>query len=372
MNGERVLETFLDMAAIDSPSCHEAAMAAYCKDRLEALGFTVRFDDSQVQTGSDTPQIIAFKKGTGAGRIALSAHMDCVQPCEGVKTHIENGIIRSDGTTVLGGDDKSGVAEILEAVQSLDESGRPSPDITVLFSVCEEQGVAGAPHFPETLFERETLCLVVDAEGHAGTIFTAAPHHYTFTATFHGRSAHAGVNPEDGVNAIAIAVRAIDRMPIGRHDEETTSSVGLIEGGLATNIVPDACVVQGECRSLDPQRIEHVRLDMDRAMHEAAEAFDASVDIDWELSYPGFRIAEDDPDMQMIVEVAKALGITPQLDVTGGGSDANVLGAKGAKAIPLASGMTDFHSLKESLSIADLEDCALFIEEILARVGSGR
>jgi tripeptide aminopeptidase len=372
MNKERVLETFLDMAAIDSPSCHEAAMAAYCRKRLETLGFTVRFDDSQAQTGSDTPQIIAFKKGTGAGRIALSAHMDCVQPCEGVKTHIEDGIIRSDGTTVLGGDDKSGVAEILEAVQSLGESGRPSPDITVLFSVCEEQGVAGAPYFPENLFEQETLCLVVDAEGHAGTIFTAAPHHYTFTATFHGRSAHAGVNPEDGINAIAIAARAIDRMPIGRHDESTTSSVGIIEGGSATNIVPDSCIVRGECRSLDLDRVERVRLEMDRVMREAAASFGGTVGIDWALSYPGFRIADEDPDMRMIVEIAGALGIAPRLDVTGGGSDANVLGAKGAKAIPIASGMTDFHSLEESLSVADLQDCALFIEEILARVGGGR
>lgn len=372
MNKQRVLETFLSIIAIDSPSRHEAAMAAYCRERLEHLGFTVEFDDSQKDTGSDTPQIMAFKKGTAPGHVALSAHMDCVQPCHAIKAHVEDGVIRSDGTTILSGDDKSGVAEILEALESMAESGRPCPDVTVLFSVCEELGVAGAPYYPKQLFDRETLCLVVDAEGAPGTIFTAAPYHYVFTATFHGTAAHAGVEPEAGRNAIAMAARAVETMPLGRHDTATTSNVGIIAGGSATNVVPAECELRGECRSIQSDAVEDLKARMEAAMHAAAEELGGTVDVQWRLSYPGVFVAEDDPDVQMMVDVAKQLGFEPHLTVTGGGSDANILATKGAKPIPIGSGMTDFHSLHESLKVDDLQNCALFIEEILARTGTSR
>lgn len=370
MNKQRVLDTFLDMVAIDSPSKHEAAMAAYCSKRLERLGFTVRFDESQESTGSDTPQIMAFKKGTAPGHIALSAHMDCVQPCHAIKPVVQDGIIRSDGTTILSGDDKSGVAEILEALESIVESGTPCPDVTVLFSVCEELGVAGAPYYPERLFDNETLCLVVDAEGSAGTIFTAAPYHWTFSAVFHGRASHAGVEPEAGCSAIQMAAHAICSMPLGRHDGSTTSNVGIVEGGRATNIVPDTCEVRGECRSIQSAKADDLKAQMDAAMRRAAEDVGGAVDIEWRLSYPGIFLAQDDPDVRMLIDIAETLGLKPCLETTGGGSDANILATKGAKPIPIASGMTDFHSLKESLRVEDLQNCALFIEEILARAGS--
>lgn len=372
MNKQRVLDTFLAAVTIDSPSWHEAKMAEFCAQRLRAMGFQVDFDDSQAQTGSDTGQIIAFRKGNVPGHIALSAHMDCVVPCIGVKPQVHDGIVTSDGTTVLGADDKSGIAEILEALESVTEVDAPCPDVTVLFSCCEEQGVVGAPCYPEVLFDEPTLCLVLDAEGPAGTIFTAAPRHYRFAATFHGKSAHAGVAPEAGISAIQMAARAVETMPIGRLDEVSTASVGIIEGGRETNIVPDTCLIRGECRSVHDEVCEDIKRRQDEAMRAAAEAFGGTVDIEWELSYPGIFWNDDDPDVQMLVRVADELGLDPHLTVTGGGSDANVLGQKGAKAIPLGSGMTDFHSLRESVRLADLENGALFIEEILKQAGSRR
>ena len=371
MNKQRVLDTFLEMVGIDSPSYNEAKMAAYCKAKLESLGFVVRFDDSQEATGSDTPQIIATLPATGKGAIAFSAHMDCVEPCLGIRARVEDGVVRSDGTTILSADDKSGIAQIFEALQSTIEAGVPHPQVTVLLSVCEEQGAAGAPHFPDTLFEEPVLTLVMDADGPAGTIVLKAPYHYTFTALFVGKAAHAGVEPEAGINAIAMASDAVCRMPLGRLDESSTASVGIIEGGKATNIVAAECTLRGECRAFDEQRALQVRDKMHEAMCQAAREAGGSVEVAWELSYPGIDVPADDADVQLLVRAARQAGLEPVLTSTGGGSDANVLWPKGCRAIPLGTGMTNFHGVNEFITLEDLEGGALLLEQVLALVGAG-
>ena len=371
MNTQRMLDTFFEMVTIDSPSGHEAGMAAYCVRKLESLGFEVRYDDSQPATGSDTPQIIATLPAAGAGRIALSAHMDCVEPCSGIKPRIEDGVVYSDGTTILSADDKAGIAQIFEAVESAIESGIAYPEVTVLLSVCEEQGAAGAPHFPEVLFDPPVLTLVMDADGPAGTIVLTAPYHYTFTAAFSGRAAHAGVEPEAGINAIAMAADAVCRMELGRLDESTTASVGVIQGGKATNIVADECVLRGECRSFDGERALGLRDQMSEAMEQAAAAAGGSVSVDWVLSYPGIDVPRDDADVQMLVSACREVGIEPVLASTGGGSDANQLWPKGCRAIPLGTGMTNFHSVDEHVAISDMENSARLLERILEVVGKG-
>ena len=371
MNTQRVLDTFLEMVAIDSPSRSEAAMAAYCKTKLEGLGFTVGFDDSQASTGSDTPQIIAVLPATGAGRLALSAHMDCVEPCVGIKAHIEDGVVYSDGTTILSADDKAGIAEIFEALESTIEAGVPHPEITVLLSVCEEQGAAGSPHFPDTLFDPPVLTLVMDADGPAGTIVLKAPYHYTFRALFKGKAAHAGVEPEAGINAIALASDAVCRMQLGRLDESSTASVGIIEGGKGTNIVPDECLLRGECRAFEKDRVEQLSAHMDEAMHSAAQDGGGSVEVEWESAYPGINVPEDDADVQMLVRAAKEVGLQPVLTSTGGGSDANILWPKGCRAIPLGTGMANFHGVTEHVAIADIEQSTLMLEKIIELIGAG-
>jgi len=368
MDRTRVLETFLDLVRIDSPSRHEAAIAAYCKQRLESLGFVVMFDDSQAHTGSDTGNLIAHLTGTMSGHLGLSAHMDCVMPCIGVKPQIIDGVIYSDGTTVLGGDDKAGVAAILEAVECVVKSNSVRPAITVVFSVCEELGVFGANFLPDDLFDDDALCLVLDAEKAPGCITIGAPYHYTFVATFHGVAAHAGVEPEKGTSAIVMAATAITMMDSGRLDDQTTANIGLIEGGRAFNIVPDSCTLRGECRSIDHERVMQVKTHMDSALREGAASLGGTVDIRWELSYPGMYYPVEDPDVALLLEVARDLGLEACTDISGGGSDANVLAVKGAKPIALGTGMTDFHALSESLKVADLENCARYVEAIIQKV----
>ena len=280
MNPNRLLGLFLELVRIESPSRREAAMAARCKRELADLGFEVRFDDSGTRTGSDSGNLIARLPGTVAGSIVLSAHMDTVEPCEGIVPVVKGDVVRSAGATVLSADDKAGVAAIFEAVRSIVEDGSPRPDIVVLLTTCEELSLLGASAFDVGELPAGAPCYVFDADGAPGTIILGAPCHYTLRAEYIGRAAHAGVEPEAGVSAIRMAAAAIDRMEIGRLDEATTANIGLIEGGREVNVVADRCVLAGECRSLRAERADEVRDAMTAALEQAAERFGGAVHVE--------------------------------------------------------------------------------------------
>jgi len=354
----RVLETFLDLVRISSPTGREGGVAAYAADALTAAGFDVRFDDTTAVTGSDTGNLIATLPGTlPGGTLAFSAHMDCVQPCEGVEPVVADGIVRSAGETVLGGDDKAGVAAIIEAARRLAEEGGEHRTLKVLLTVSEEEGLLGAKALSAE-DASAALCLVLDADGPVGGIVTAAPTHYTFKAVFTGRAAHAGVEPEKGVSAIRMAASAVQAMELGRLDPHTTANVGTIAGGSATNVVAPECTLTGECRSLDRTMVEKVRDGMDAAMRHAAAEHGGSVDVTWTLAYVGFSIPDDAPAVQTVGSACMSIGVTPRCYGTGGGSDANVFASYGIPALVLGSGMTDVHSTDESLAAVELERLA--------------
>lgn len=354
-DASRLLDTFLEAVRIDSPSGEEAAFARWCADRLTALGCDVRIDATAPVTGSDTGNLIAELGPTADGAtIVLSAHMDTVEPGRGIEPVLADGVVRSSGDTVLGSDDKAGVAAILETLEALRESGRPHARVRVLLTTGEEVGLRGAGALDPVDCSGD-VCLVLDAAGAVGGIVTGAPSHHTFNATFRGVAAHAGVQPEKGRSAIVMAARAIALMPLGRLDEHTTSNVGEIRGGGATNVVPAECFLTGECRSLDAARVEEVRLAMDDALKTAARDGGGSVDVVWTKEYDGYRFADDDPLLAIVVEGVRAAGYEPCLFVTGGGSDANKLLSKGLPAIALSCGMTDVHGTSESIAVSDIE-----------------
>jgi tripeptide aminopeptidase len=351
----RLLDTFLEAVRIDSPSGEEAVFAQWCVDRLTALGCDVRIDGTAQATGSDTGNVIAELPGTVEGAtIVLSAHLDTVEPGRGIEPIVENGIVRSSGDTILGSDDKSGIAAILETLAVLAETGRPHARVRVLLTTGEEVGLQGA-HAIDTADCTGDVCLVLDAAGEVGGIVTGAPTHYTFTATFHGVAAHAGVQPEKGRSALLMAARAICAMPLGRLDAETTSNVGAISGGGATNVVPAEVVLRGECRSLDAARAVEVHGAMDAAMRSAAAEVGGSVDVEWKKEYDGYRYEDGDPALAIVVAGVAAAGFEPYLFLTGGGSDANQLTSKGLPAIALSCGMTDVHGTGETIAVADME-----------------
>jgi tripeptide aminopeptidase len=370
---ERVLATFLDLVRIDSPTGSEGGVAAYCAEKLRHLGFSVRFDDSAAETGSDTGNLIAELGGSHAGApvLALSGHMDCVEPCRGVKPRIVDGIIVSAGDTVLGGDDKAGLAAALECFERIIESGEPRPALKALFTVQEEVGLHGA----KALDAHDAacdLCLVLDAEGAPGAIVTGAPTHYTFAATFLGKASHAGVAPEQGVSAIAMAADAISKMRLGRLDEATTANVGSVKGGAATNVITAKVDITGECRSLDCDTVEAVKAEMEAAMCGAAKAAGGSVETIWKREYDGFLYPEDDSLVQLVSAAVADTGRAASTYHTGGGSDANVLAGKGVPVLALACGMQGVHGTHEQLAVADLDATAEICVAVARRMVAGR
>lgn len=411
MNPDRVLDSFLEMVAIESPSWHEAPMAAYCAEKLAEMGFAVTFDASAAETGSDTGNLIAHLPGTVPGRIGFSAHLDTVKPCAGIEAVIEQRhicdditcrmaeVVCSAGETILSADDKAGIAAIFEGLRSVLESGAPRPDITVLLTTCEEQSLLGAGALADdglvwpkdlpaasrgTEFERllgsmavdddasatgpaaRFPLFVLDADGAPGTIIMGAPYHWTLRTRIEGRAAHAGVEPEEGISAIQIAAAAVAAMPLGRIDECTTANVGRIEGGVAVNIVPAVVTLMGECRSLYEDRVLAQRDAMTAALEDAGARFGGKVDVAWELDYPAVVHEPGDAIVAHLEAAAAACGLVSRHAVSGGGADANILGTKGADAITLGIGMTNFHSVDEYIEVADLQNMARYVEAIIA------
>ncbi len=358
MSTQRLLDTFLEMVRIDSPSGREGALARRCAGLLADLGMDVRYDSSAAATGSDTGNLVAEMPGSGSGRcVILSAHMDCVQPCEGVEPLVQDGRVRSAGQTVLGADDKAGIAAIVEAVRRLREEPGPYAGVRVLLTVQEEVGLRGAKAL-EPSDVRGDLAVVLDAGGPVGGIVIGSPTHYTFEATFRGRAAHAGVEPEAGASAIGMAARAIAAMPMGRLDDATTSNIGTIEGGVATNVVAASAKITGECRSLDNSRVEEVRVAIGAALDRAAAAGGGSVEVAWSREYAGFRLDPEDEVVRIAVAACEAAGVEPRTFSTGGGSDGNIIAALGVPTIVLASGMTAVHGTEESIAVDELERLA--------------
>lgn len=378
MQDQRLLDTFFDLVKTNSPSRMEAGVAVYCEAALRELGFTVIRDGSNIETGSETGNVIAWRKGELPGAYAFSAHMDCVMPCINVQPQREQTpegeVIRSAGNTVLGSDDKAGVAAILEALRSLCEGEGPLPTLVALFTTCEEIGCKGAKNLDVSqlraflenevdMAQDELLpCLVLDSDGAPGTIVTGSPYHYVFEARITGRAAHAGVNPEQGVSAIAVAADALSRIQWGRLGETTTANVGFIEGGQAVNVVPEQCTVKGECRSIYQDRAKALRDNISKAFIGSAHLLGAKLDMDWDCEYPGIVYQPGDELLNQVEEAAEAIGAPVSHMVSGGGSDANVLSTKGMKPVAVGVGMTNFHATNEYILVKDLQDSVRFVE----------
>jgi tripeptide aminopeptidase len=369
MSTERLVATFLALARIDSPSRREAELAGHCAALLEDLGFEVRTDASAAATGSNTGNLIATLPplDPDAPALVLSAHLDCVQPCEGVEPVVLGGYISSAGETVLGADDKAGIAAILEGVhRAIDDGVRRGP-VRVVLTVCEEIGLAGAKALDPAEVTGD-LCIVLDADGPPGGIVVGAPTHYTFTAEFTGVAAHAGAAPEKGVSALVMAAEAITAMRLGRIDERTTANVGTIGGGTATNVVPGSVTMTGECRSLDDDHVETVRAEMEGAMQASASAHGGRVETSWTREYGAFEVASDTPAIEAVSAACADLGIEPRLFATGGGSDASIFASTGTPTLVLSCGMQDIHSIDERIAIDDLETLAALVRAVIGRV----
>ena len=358
INQERLIATFLDLVRIDSPSGEEEKVGQYVTTRLRSLGFRVEMD----QAGN----VIGHHGDESRVNLLLNAHLDNVAPCRGVHAVIENDVIRSDGTTVLGADDKAGVAAILEALQSMgaDPDGLP---LEVVFTAKEELGLAGVKALAtDTLHAK--MGIVVDYGTPLETVVVAAPAQDSLEATIIGRSAHAGLTPELGISAIVVASRAIARMPLGRIDDETTANVGTIQGGTARNIVPEEVRLVAEARSHDEAKLQRQTQAMIVPLEEEAHAFGARAEIKLQRLYPSFLLAENQPVLLLAQRAASRIGLNLKPRRTGGGSDANIFNARGIPSAILSAGYWDAHTTREQITVADLVKVAELLHSVLSLV----
>jgi tripeptide aminopeptidase len=363
INKERLYLSFIELCAIDSEPTVERQMADKLKDILSRLGFTVFEDDTGEKIGGNAGNLIARLEGTGPTEsIFFSCHIDRVTPGAGVKPRIEGDYIISDGTTVLGADDAAGLAAILEALTTIKESGQPHPPIELVLTVAEELALTGVKHLNTSLVSSR-YGFVLDAGGPVGEIVLQAPEQVKFQAVFHGRCAHAGAAPEQGVSAIQIAAVAISRMPLLRIDPETTANIGSISAVGPSNIVPDRCELHGEARSLEPAKLRSQIGALTEAMQSSAAEFCGTVDITVLPCYPAYKLDENSEHVQRAARAASRIGVPVSFKTTGGGSDANIFNDRGLPTVVLSCGYELAHTTAESIS---LDQLALLAKWVLA------
>lgn len=369
VNQERLVKEFMELVAIDSESGDERAIAEILKGKLTALGFEVYEDNTGDVIGTGTGNLIATIPGTKADAPTafFSAHMDTVKPGNGIQPILKDGIITAAGDTILGSDDKAGIAAILEAFKTIRENKMAHGELQVIFSVGEEVGLLGVKNLDYTKVKAQ-MGYVFDCDGPIGTIISKAPSHNKIKAVIHGKAAHAGMAPEEGINAIVVASEAIAQMTLGRVDEETTANIGIIYGGEANNIVPAEVTVEGESRSLDEAKLARVTDDICRAFRETAQKRGATVDVQVELEYPKISIDQKAEVIQIAIRAAAKLGIKHQIKQSGGGSDANFYNGKGIPTANLSIGMSKVHTTDEFIKVEDLVQGAQYIVAIVESI----
>ncbi len=363
INNERLVKNFVDMVQIDSETKNEYEMQQYLVKYLTDLGFDVKTDKAGEKFGSNANNVIAVKKGEGEP-IILSAHMDTVTPGNGVEVQIDGDIISSKGDTILGGDDKGGIATILEAVETMIENNESHPTIEIVFTVGEEGGLNGSKYLDYSLVSAKKA-VIFDTGGTIGTIITKAPGQNVLNITMNGKPAHAGVEPEAGISAIYVASHAISRMNLFRIDEETTSNVGIINGGVATNIITPEVNIIAEVRSLDESKLEAQTKHLVDVLESTAKEFNTTVDIDIRKAYNPFKIDDSSEFLNSYASAMKDCDVEPIITSTGGGSDANNFNENGIEAINVSINMCKVHTTDEYIAISDMCSAANTLRKFL-------
>jgi tripeptide aminopeptidase len=373
VNEKRLVQLFVDLVRQNTPPRAEKEASEIGRKVLEELGFVCEYDDAGEKVGGTVGNLIAFKKGTlpDAPPIFFSAHFDTVEPTPGMEPIFDGDIIKSDGQTILGADDKSGLAPILEAMRILEEQSIPHGDIQLLLTICEEIGLVGAKHLDPTRIKAQ-FGYVLDAGPPVGSLVYSAPTQDIFEVWIHGKPAHAGAQPEDGTSAILVAARAIARMKLGRVDHETTANVGIITGGTATNIIPAECYLKCEARSRNQTKLDKQCGHMIACFEEEAAAAGITVEIKNENAYVGYELGMDDPVLTIGMAAAERIGLEPLLRVTGGGADANIFNTNGVPTTVLGCGMMNIHRHDEYVRISDMVKSTQLVVSIVQTAGQWR
>ena len=369
-NRNRMAEVFKTLVQIDSISKEETRISDHLIQQLQSLGAEVVTDTAGEKVGGAANNIIARFKGTAdVEPMLLCAHMDTVEPGRGIQPALTNGVFSSTGETILGADDKSAIAIILEVLEVLKENHLHHGPLEVVFTICEEIGLLGAKNMDYSLISAK-FGYALDGSDTEG-IVTRAPAANNLEFTIHGKDAHAGAAPEKGINAIMLAAKALSDLEIGRIDQETTCNIGVVEGGKATNIVPNKVVVKGEVRSHDKAKLDRVTSTIAAAFKTAVENYKPKSDglprleVNIIPEFPQTHVPDDHPMVVLAQKAAKNLGRAIRTKISGGGADANIFFEKGIMTGVLGTGMRDMHTTRESVALEDMEKTAALVLEII-------
>ena len=352
---QRLTQTLIELIRIDSPTGEEDAIDAHLSSRLANLGAVVRHD-----AYGNLVATLPGTNGAGDPPVMLSAHMDTVEPGRGINPTLDSDgeTLRSDGTTILGGDCKAGLAIVLEGLTSAVEEGAPRRPVQVVFSRAEEGGLNGARNLDFSLVHAKSG-MVFDGEGPISRICVGAPAQNIVQANITGVAAHAGLEPENGVSALLVAANILTRLPLGRIDDETTSNIGLLQGGLKRNIIPEHAYLDGELRSRNQAKLDNYSAEFQRAFDHVAAMYPlANIDLNMWSQYRAYDVPEGHPALDQISRCVAASGLTPTTETTGGGSDANVFFEHGIAALPVGIGVRDFHTTRETANLGEIFDGA--------------
>lgn len=356
---ERLVNAFCDLVRIDSPSGEEEAVAQHLVACLSRLGFQVARDAHGNVIGSEP----------GDNPLLLSAHMDTVEPGRGIKPLVQGDRIVSDGTTILGGDCKAGVAAILEGLESVAEEGHRRRPVQVVFTRGEEIGLVGASNLDYSMI-KATEAVVFDGNGPVNRITGASPTYMRFDVTVKGRAAHAGVEPEKGLSAIRIASEIISELPQGRLDHETTFNVGLISGGSVRNAVPAEATFSGEFRSHNLETIDLLKMQLLNTLEQTRQRYrDAKILEDLEVMFQMYNLDPNEPIVKFVTQVMDHMKLTPQIRPSGGGTDANIMRLHGIKSVVVGMSTNEMHTVNEYVVIPDLVNTARFCQRIMTEGG---
>ncbi len=369
INEKRLLDEFLELVQIDSETKHEDKIAPILKQKFESLGVEVVEDNTKKETGHGAGNLICTLHGNkdGVDTIYFTSHMDTVVPGNSIKPSVKDGYVVTDGTTILGADDKAGIAAMLEAIKVIKEENISHGTVQFIITVGEESGLVGAKALDPS-FLKAKYGFALDSDGPVGDIIVAAPTQAKIKIVVHGKTAHAGVAPEKGISAITVAAKAIARMPLGRIDKDTTANIGRFEGGTQTNIVCDYVEILAEARSLISEKMEKQVEKMKNAVESTASEFGTTADVEIEVMYPGYKLGDGDQVVEVAKDAATMIGRTPRLLKSGGGSDANIIAGHGIPTVNLAVGYEEIHTKNERMPIEELVKVAELVTTIVKQI----
>ncbi len=364
-NKKRLLDEFISLTAIDSPSFCERKMAERISSLFAEMGIALEEDDAGRHYGGNAGNLYGFLKGSIEGSpVLFSAHMDTVEPGKGKKAVISGDKITSAGNTVLGADDCAGIAEIAEAVRYIKENKIPHRDIELLFTIGEEVFIKGSDVFDFSKIRSE-YGYVLDLSGNAGIAALSAPSLISFEITVKGKAAHAGFEPENGINATAAAALAVSELKQGHIDDISTLNIGMFSGGSAINIVPDECRIKGEIRSLKHERALELIEEVKKCFYEACGKFGADCDIKYNIDLTAYSADKGGRAVKHFEKACGALDIETEYISTFGGSDNNNIVKNGIDSVVISCGMQNVHSCDEYINISELVKCTEIVIKLM-------